>query len=263
MIGVQLQTMEAQRGHVAGGTTWHCAAAFLESVMPTAWAYIRETAQQSTDDQWAAIVDYSDRVLEPRGIQLEECYFDLPASARHENFLGRSRSWECIAECQPGDCIVVVSLGNAFRNHDDFIAAEAALTDRGIELHIAGGASSESILDPRIRAELLTVLAVAEKERASETAKERYAECRRQGKAIGRAPLGMKWAGPRGHRRLVPDRHDRAIMQSIRNAAEAGGSLDEIFWILLCRGVRRSSGREWGRTTIWTVLQTADGALES
>jgi hypothetical protein len=104
----------------------------------------------------------------------------------------------------------------------------------------------------------LTDLARADSERAREIAKARYAECRRQGKAIGRAPLGKKWAGPYGQRRLVDDKPELATMKTIRELCEAGRTLDEIYWILLSKGIRRRNGSEWGRTTIHAVIRQAE-----
>ena len=147
------------------------------------------------------------------------------------------------------------SVFKRFRNHDDFVDAQELLAQRGIELHIAQTDASTTIHDARVRSEMLAELAHAETQRAREVAVERYKKCREEGKAIGRAPLGKKWAGPFGRRRLVEDKRDQATMKTIRELSDAGRTLDEIFWLLFSQGIRRRNGSEWARTAIWDVCQ--------
>lgn len=218
--------------------------------------YIRESTLTDFEAQKNSVAAYYQNVLVDAGYTLGFLFSDAPDQRRHP-FFHRPGVLEFLRNCGDGEGLVVASLANAFKNHDDFVEANERLERRDIELHVVAKHDPPPTYEiAMMRAELLDDLARAEAERARERAVERYAECRRQGKAIGRPPLGMKWTGPRGRRRLVPDEMDRKAMGYIRELSESGFSLDEIFWLLFRTGVRRSNGREWARSTIWQVLQT-------
>jgi DNA invertase Pin-like site-specific DNA recombinase len=220
--------------------------------------YIRESTLTDFDAQKNAVTTYYQNVLvDPGYYTLGFLFMDTPEQRRNP-FFHRPGVLEFLRVCADGEGLVVVSLANAFVSHDEFIEVNERLEGRDIELHVV----SENDPPPtyevaRMRAELLEDLARAEAERAREIAVERYAECRRQGKAMGRPPLGMKWTGPRGHRRLAPDEKDQKSMELIRELSSNGLSLDELYWHLFRNGVRRSNRQEWGRSTIWQVLQKA------
>jgi DNA invertase Pin-like site-specific DNA recombinase len=217
--------------------------------------YIRESTLTDFEAQKNAVTAYYQNVLIDAGYTLGFLFSDTPEQRRRP-FFQRPGVLEFLRTCADGEGLVVASLSNAFINHDEFVEANERLEGRDIELHVVAENDPPPTYEvARMRAELLEDLARAEAERARERAVERYAECRRQGKAIGRPPLGMKWTGPRGRRRLVPDEKDRKTMEQIRELSAKGFTLDEIFWHLLRAGVQRSSRREWARATIWQVLQ--------
>src|ERR1022692_1981927 len=120
--------------------------------MPTAFVYLRETALQRADDQWDTVVAYFERVLEPNGVEWDDGdYYSDPPEARRWAFRQRHGAAAAFCECEPGDSIIVVSLANAFRNHDDFVEAQEWLAQNGIELHVAQGDSSSTLHAARIR----------------------------------------------------------------------------------------------------------------
>lgn len=217
--------------------------------------YVRQSALSDLDAQKVAIMSLYEHVLVPAGYTLGFLFTDPPAQ-RNKPFLHRDGAVQFLGECREDEVLIVASLANAFTNHADFVKTCERLESRGVTLHVA----SEN--DPPVngaiadmRAELLADLARAETQRASERAIERFEKCRRQGKAIGKPPLGMKWAGAFGRRRLVPDKKDGAVMDRIRQMASRGMSLDRIYFALLASRITRSNGREWSRTTISNVVQ--------
>ena len=224
--------------------------------MPNAFGYIRESSLRTLGEQWAVILEYCQRALEPAGIVLyRQGVFADPPESRRRDFRQRQIVSLCLRQCKPGDVVVVPSMAT-FRNHADYLDALSLAMERRIELHVAERNPSANPAEQRIRQELLDELAEAEVERKREVAQERYAACRKQGKAIGRPPVGMKWTGPRGRRRLVADKREAEIMRAIREMSAAGRPLDEIYWQLLTHGLRRRGGQEWSRTTIWEVVQS-------
>lgn len=217
--------------------------------------YVRKSTLVDFGAQERALEEYYQRVLVDAGYTAGFIFVDAP-DQRRRPFFHRPRVLEFLHTCADGEALIVVSLANAFMNHDEFIEVNERLEWRDIELHVAAEHDPPATYEiAMMRAELLEDLARAETERARERAVERYAECRKQGKAIGRPPLGMKWSGKRGRRRLVPDEKDRKAMELIRQLSATRKSLDQIYWHLFRNGVRRSNRQEWGRSTIWQVLQ--------
>lgn len=220
--------------------------------------YIRRSTLTDFEAQKNAVADYYQNVLVDAGYTLGFLFSDTPEE-RKRSFFHRPGVERFLDVCADGDGLVVASMSNAFVSHDEFIEVTERLEWRDIELHVVAENDPPPTYEiAKMRAELLEDLARAEAERASERAVERFAECRRQGKAVGRPPLGMKWTGPRGRRRLAPDEKDRKSMELIRELSANGFSLDDIFWHLIRNGVRRSNRREWTRSTIWQALQASN-----
>ena len=232
--------------------------------MPNAFGYVHESSPRTLGEQWSVIVDYCQRDLEPADIVLhKQGVFADPPESRLRDFRQRKFVSLCLRQCKPGDVVVVSSMA-AFRNHADYLDAQSLAMERRIELHVAERNPPANPAEQRIRQELLEELAEAEIERKREVAQERYAECRKQGKAIGRPPVGMRWIGPRGRRRWLADKREGEIMRAIRELSAKGRPLDEIYWQLLTHGLRRRGGQEWSRTTIWEVVQAnADARAEA
>lgn len=89
---------------------------------------------------------------------------------------------------QVGDVLVVWSLDRAFRSARDALNVEAALTARGVSLHIISLGADTSTADGKLAFTMVAAVAEHERNRLSEHTKEGLAVARRKGKRLGQRP---------------------------------------------------------------------------
>jgi DNA invertase Pin-like site-specific DNA recombinase len=224
--------------------------------MASAAGYLREGSFASIEEQKAAINEYHEIALVPFHVPFLRNFCDR-GEARSTDFLERPAVEECVTELGEGDHLIVPRMSIAFRSHTDLAAAWDDFEQRGIQIHLANLGIHSNMDDAREAMRYLADLAEADAERSHEIASEKYRSGRAAGKSIGKPPVGMRYVGQWGRRRLIVDEQDQAAMRLIAELHAAGDSLDRIYWHLFRNDILRASGREWGRSTIHAVIQQA------
>ena len=101
-----------------------------------------------------------------------------------------------------GDTLVVWSLDRAFRSARDALNTEAALKDRGINLHIVSLGVDTGTADGKLAFTMIAAVAEHERNRLSERTKEGLEAARRRGVRLGQKPKMTRSEAREAKRRL-------------------------------------------------------------
>lgn len=114
---------------------------------------------------------------------------------------------EVLAGLGHGDTLVVWSLDRAFRSARDALNTEAALKERGINLHIVSLGVDTGTADGKLAFTMIAAVAEHERSRLSERTKQGLAAARRRGVRLGQKPKMTRTEACEARRRL--DRGER------------------------------------------------------
>lgn len=176
-------------------------------------------SQYGLDAQRSLIEQYITRLLEDEEFAGHEpggIFCDKAVSASKIPFLARREGQKLNAQLRPGDVVVFPRVDRGFRQMQDFCNLLQLWLDRGVTALFAQ--ENGSFCNWRDRQSLYMCAIMAEGyshyvgERNRETAAIQKA---RRGQSGGKARYGYKWTGPRGKRRLIPDREQRKIGQLV------------------------------------------------
>jgi len=150
-----------------------------------------------------------------------------------------------------GDVVLFTKLDRGFRNVRDALDTIRAWQARGVAvvlLDLAAG-SGEAVGETELQ--LLAAVTEFERGRMSGRVKDCGAERRREGRPVfGKHPYGLKTAGKRGKKRLVPDPYTRRIGAKIVEWHSQGWSFDAIYIHLLTNRIKTRSGSDWSEGAI-------------
>ena len=153
---------------------------------------------------------------------------------------------------EAGDCVVFTKLDRGFRNVKDLVnTLEHWSEQRQVRMILMDLNADSNTPVGRMLIQMLGAVAEFERARLRERLRDAIAQRRREGLAVGGKPTyGMKLAGPKGKRRLVPDPHTRRIGAKILEWHLAGWSVQAIYIHLLSNKVKTRQGTEWSEGAI-------------
>src|SRR5262249_43162843 len=127
---------------------------------------------------------------------------------------------------------------------------------RGVGLFVLDVNLTPQTAVGRLMAGVFRVLAAAELSKAKERGMRDFAQRRLRGRALnGTAPLGLRYVGPHGRRRLIPDPHVRQVGARVVEWRHQGWSWESIWRYLRDSGVVQRSGREFSVTAVRRLYQ--------
>ncbi len=176
-------------------------------------------SQYGLDDQQDDLERFVERLLteeEFKGYTNGGVYTDEVVSGAKIAFCSRRQGQLLNAKLRPGDVVVFPRVDRASRNVADFAHTLKVWWDRGITAMFAQEGLSYG--RPRDRTTIYIHAVIAEDlaTSASESAKRTAArQIAQHGQSGGKARYGYQWTGPRGKRRLIPDRQQRQIGQLV------------------------------------------------
>jgi DNA invertase Pin-like site-specific DNA recombinase len=198
----------------------------------------------SLEAQDTQCLEYVERVLKPKGIELGRIFVEPAVSASKKMFLDRPRAKVLDSISREGDHIVIAKLDRAFRNQLDFAGRLEDWLDRGVHVHILNcGLDTSNPLGlalGKLLAGIMSCFAEMESFTHSQRVKDAYARARECGRHMGNAPMGFKSQRDKfGHCHLVRDEKQFAVMREIVEWHEGGASFYEIAKTL------RARDRQW------------------
>jgi len=222
---------------------------------PLVFGYCHVTSGVGLDlaAQKEFIEDYYRRHLQPAGYKWWNWYVDTGQSCR---FWDRPAADKLTDHARRGDAIVVATADRACHSIKDFVRTLKYLADSGLEFHIA---REELEVSGQDVARLLTVFREIESTRISQQRRETALRAIWNGQPVsGSSPIGLRWKGPRGKKKLVPDLKQRRIMSRIVEMKCAGMSFEAITLRLERDGVRHDrhstqKNRPYSKDTVWRM----------
>ena len=245
---------------------------------PWVWGYRRcshinsEESGQGLNVQHSLIETYTNALIVRRPeltpAAVHEDYSDIVVSAWKVPFRKRPAGMRLLLAAQAGDHIVVAEIGRAFRNLRDCLNTVEYLKDRQITIHFADLGVDTSTAVGEFTMQVLGAAKQLESGLKSEHGKAVIANGRRLGYYTGgKAPAGWRSKGRKGHKVLVPDVSQRAMLDMIVKLHDETSStwleIAEIVEAHLAakqgrRPLRRSSGlRLWGHSRCQTAYTEA------
>ncbi len=166
--------------------------------------------------QEAAILDYFQRAIEPRGVVWTQVVREMAAETKRGLF-SMPEGRRAIVDLRAGDHLVVPTVESAFHSADDFFRTVDRLARDDVWLHVVDIAfdSSNAAQIGRLRAEAAAVEQWNGLDSRQVSRRRQVANWkgRLAGKHVaGSPPLGFKVVGAPGKRVLVPDEEAREIM---------------------------------------------------
>lgn len=213
---------------------------------PVAYVYIRVSASRPRAAQENRAVDYYDTYLASQGLLWGGVFVD---GGEPSDLVDRPAGSALLLRLRPGDHVVTEDLSRLFTRQADGATTLETWAGDGIFLHTVREGLDTSKEGGVDLSYLLWVFVEWGRELLAE--RFRAVHQRRRAKGIpfyGYPPLGQKFVGRKGDRRLVPDPKELAQIQEIvRLHDEEGYTLQQIHLMFLRDGVRRSRGKPWGR----------------
>ena len=198
--------------------------------MSQAYGYIRvshaEQAESglSLEAQRQECRRYWERLLKPKAIAWADLIADEAVSAFKKPLAKRKGGQQLLANLRRGDHAIMMRFDRAFRSMRDFVDTHAALETMGVTLHLLDAPWDYSTANGRAMLQLMAVFAEWSSRITSERIKAAQAILRQQKRPRGgRRPFGFRVLGQKGHRHLVPDLEERAILVRIVKAIEIEG----------------------------------------
>lgn len=185
--------------------------------------------------------------LEPAGYRWGGTCRDEAVSGKKRDFLDRPAGQALHAQLRAGDCVVFPKLDRGFRNARDCLKMLQIWSEMGVGIIFLDVDVDTRTPVGRMMITIMAAFAEWEWERIRE--RNRYAARYRaqhgmpQGKP--RPRIGFKYVGPKGKQRIVPDGHDREVIDRVVEWHIAGSSFDAIMLHLQKLNIKRSNGREW------------------
>jgi DNA invertase Pin-like site-specific DNA recombinase len=218
----------------------------MSTLKPVAYSYVRSAAGRPREVQEGVTRAYYRDVLATPGVLWGGVFVDGGEAA---DLLDRPAGSALLSRLRPGDHVIAEDLSRLFTRQADGATTLESWADRGIYLHTVREGLDTSTEGGQGVAYLLWVFVEWGRELLAE--RFRGIHQRRRAKGIpfyGLPPLGQKFVGRAGERRLVPDPKELAQIQEIvRLHDEEGYTLQQIHLMFLRDGVRRSRGKPWGR----------------
>lgn len=183
--------------------------------------------------------------VQPGGIRAYAAMYDLnvvdiisdETSALKVPFFERPGGKQILESIRKGAVqhVIGAKVDRMFRNAQDGLETADWFRAKGIGLHIIDTGGALNVGDAAGRMMFTMLLAVAEFEprRISQRTREALGELKKNGKRVGTVPYGWREYG--GVMIQVPD--EMAIVQEIRERAEAGEGLKGIAYSLNLRGI--------------------------
>ncbi len=246
--------------------------------MPKAYGYIRvshaEQAESglSLEAQRQECERYWDRLLKPKAVAWADLIADEAVSAFKKPLAKRKGGQQLLANLRRGDHAIMMRFDRAFRSMRDFVDTHAALETMGVTLHLLDAPWDYSTANGRAMLQLMAVFAEWSSRITSERIKAAQAILRQQRRPRGgRRQFGFRVVGPKGHRHLVPDLEERAILVRIVKAIEIKGI---VAWDKLAALAKEAAAevyaarpdavrRTWGESTVrravdgfWRLVHT-------
>jgi DNA invertase Pin-like site-specific DNA recombinase len=144
-----------------------------------------------------------------------------------------------------GDALVAHQLAILFVDLKDAQTNVELMLSLGIKLYVSHPHAPASDAEAAWLMESLVRIAEAKRDIDLEQCRLRHERKRQAGRLLARPPFGFKAAGPRGRRRLVPDRNEQLIIARILQWRAEGHT-----WTAIARHLRRlkihnRSGNPW------------------
>jgi DNA invertase Pin-like site-specific DNA recombinase len=189
------------------------------------------------DSQDTQFLEYFERMLKPRGVELGPMFVDPAVSASKRMFLDRPEAARMQAALRGGDHVVIAKLDRAFRNALDYASTLQRWLEAGVHVHILNFGMDTSnptgLMVAKMVGGMLAYFAEFESHMIGQRKRDANAIARRQGRPTNhRVKPGWKIAGPPGKRRIVPDEDERATMRKIVEWHDAGLTFSDISKVL-------------------------------
>jgi hypothetical protein len=160
-----------------------------------------------------------------------------------------------------GDHVLVLDSGLVFQGWDDLLETARVWGELGVTLHLIDLNFSTDDEDGAWALGLLRSFRRSQERRRAERAIEGRHARRTPADPGGSPPYPMRRVGREGRRRLVEDKHLRAIGKRIVELKRSGLSFDRIYFTLLGDGTRTRAGGELSRTTVQNIFRN-ESALQ-
>jgi DNA invertase Pin-like site-specific DNA recombinase len=233
----------------------------------TATAVAYGYARKSPTDAPGAVAQHDAEVQEwVRAHMPEHVYrgsFVDEADAERLPLRARPEGLRVSLAADRGDAIVVAHYERAFRSARELVAAMDIWASRGVGLVVIDVGVNPLTAVGRLMAGVFRVLAAAELSKAKERGVRDFTQRRRRGRALnGTPPVGFRFIGPKGRRRLAPDSHVRQVAARVKEWKDAGWSWEAIWRYLRDSGVRQRNGHVFSLTTMRRLYAAAHYAAE-
>jgi DNA invertase Pin-like site-specific DNA recombinase len=172
-------------------------------------------------------------------------------------FGSRPASVRLLADAEEGDLIVVTKLDRGFRSLKDLLHSLENMDRRGLRLVLMDLNIDTATPTGRLMLSVFGAFAEFERARISQRTKEVLAMRRLKGWVPVGCPLGFKWIGERGRRKVVPCEYTQGIMRRIKEWVDEGWTFDQIYFHLLRLKVRTRKGTAWSRSGIHRAYSAA------
>jgi DNA invertase Pin-like site-specific DNA recombinase len=237
--------------------------------MPNAFAYIRVSHPEqvesglSLEAQEQDCQRYWDRLLKPKGVTWVKLIADEAVSAFKRPLAKRKGGGELLNSVRRGDHVIMTRFDRAFRSMRDFVDTYAVVESMGVMLHLLDAPWDYSTANGRAMLQLMAVFAEWSSRITSARIKAAQAILRQQRRPMGgKRQFGHRVAGQKGHRRLVPDWEERALLVRIVKAAEIEGVVawDKLSALAQKAGAEVYAGnpdavrRTWSESTVRRAL---------
>lgn len=231
--------------------------------MSTTHGYGRGSTDKQTITmkvQAQMIEDYYKARLQARPTDWGGVYADA-ATSSDIPLVDRPAGRKLHERLRPGDHVVIVDLDRAFRNFREAVDQLSKWHEQGIVVHVVSKGIDTSTEVGILILSILAWVAQVEKamirERTRRAAKLRKA---RSGLTNQFAGYGFRVEGIKGHRRIVADPKERAVMERIVVLHDVEHYRFEDIWLLFIKeNIRTRKGKPWSKDRIFRAwkAQTA------
>ena len=167
---------------------------------------------------------YWERFLKPKAVAWADLIADEAVSAFKRPLAKRKGGQQLLANLRRGDHAIMMRFDRAFRSMRDFVDTYSTLESLGVTLHLLDAPWDYNTANGRAMLQLMAVFAEWSSRITSERIKAAQAILRQQRRPVGgKRQFGYRVVGPKGHRHLVVDREERAILLRIIRAVEIEG----------------------------------------
>jgi len=224
--------------------------------MPTAHGYCRVSTDQQAqsglglDAQKEAIMAYYNYKLVPVGYQFGGFFVDEAVSGKVA-FQDRPQG-SALCKClEKGDAVVISKLDRGFRKVKDFMYVVDLWAEKEVSMHLLDMGMDTSTEVGRLMVRIMACFAEFERARIAERTREAIRQRTLAGNGPkGSAPIGSRWVGAKGRRRMVKDEYEQGVMEQILALKLKGHTWHGIWRHLIENRVKTRKGNEWSLSRI-------------